>query len=564
MFLINVFFFLNQKKKKNQICFSVSLFSLFFKTKNNFQKNPLTFFFFLAFGTEHNLKSFTYYGNMEDATVEIQHKAKMEDAIVLYPAPGMGHMVPMVELGKLILRRYSHRFWVIILLGAGPFDTPATTSYIDRISRTNPSISFHRFPYLSVDSSSSTDNPAHLLCEFFRLSASNVRHSLQELSKASTIRAVIIDYFCSSALPVARDLGIPTYHFFPSGAAAISNALFFPTIHKQTESSRQSFNDMPMTLLHFPGLPPLPASRIPQPLLRRDDPRYDHMLYCSELLPKSDGLLINTFDDLEQVGIKTIRQGKCIPDGPTPPVYCIGPLIADAGEDESNDKARHGCLSWLDGQPRHSVVFLCFGSHGTFSPAQVKEIANGLEKSGKRFLWVVKNPPPSDDKSKQIAATANVGLEGLMPEGFMERTKDRGMVVQSWAPQVAVLNHPSVGGFVTHCGWNSVLEAVVAGVPMVAWPLYAEQHINRAALVEVMKMAIGVEQRDEDMFVSGDEVEKKVRELMENEGGGRQLRDRSRKMREMAMEAWKDEGSSTTALAQLADAIGSQDKSEGI
>ena len=302
---------------------------------------------------------------------------------------------------------------------------------------------------------------------------------------------------------------------------------------------------MPGTFLHIPGLPPLLATRMLQPLLDRDDPAYDDMLYFSEILAKSDGLLINTFDDLEPIAVRTIREGKCVPDGPTPPVYCIGPLIADAGEDERNDKPRHACLSWLDRQPSQSVVFLCFGSKGTFSQAQVKEIASGLERSEQRFLWVVKNPPS--------AVVADVDLEGLMPEGFLERSKDRGMVVKSWAPQVAVLNHPSVGGFVTHCGWNSVLEAVVAGVPMVAWPLYAEQHLNKAVLVEFMKIAIGVEQRDEDMFVSGDEVERRVRELMENEEGGRELRERSRKMREMAMAAWKDEGSSTTAVDKLAD-----------
>ena len=391
----------------------------------------------------------------------------MEDAIVLYPAPAIGHMVSMIELGKLIHRRYSHRFSVTILLAAGPFDTPATTSYIDSISRNNPSISFHQFPYLSVDASSSTGSPVSVFFEFIRLSAVNVRHSLREISNASTIRAFIIDYFCGSALHVARDLGIPTFHFFTSGAASVSAALFFPTIHKQTGNSRKSLKDMPTTFLHFPGLPPVPAGRMPQPLLDRGDPAYDDFVYCSELMPKSYGLVINTFDDLEPVGIRTIGEGKCFPDGPTPPVYCIGPLIAGADEDESNDKARHACLSWLDTQPRQSVVFLCFGSQGTFSPAQLKEIANGLERSGKRFLWVVKNPPS--------AVAADVDLEGLMPEGFMDRSKDRGMVVKSWAPQVAVLNHPSVGGFVTHCGWNSVLEAVVAGVPMVAWPLYAEQ-----------------------------------------------------------------------------------------
>ncbi|XP_002280543.1 UDP-glycosyltransferase 88F4-like [Vitis vinifera] len=483
----------------------------------------------------------------------------MEDAIVLYPAPGIGHVVSMIELGKLILRRYSHRFSITILLAPDPFDTPATTSYIDHISQTNPSIFFHRFPYLSVHTSSSTRSHLAVLFEFIRLSASNVLHSLQQLSRASTIRAFIIDYFCASALPMGRGLGIPTYYFLTSGAASIAAIIYFPTIHKQTESSNKSFKDMPTTFIHFPGLPPLQATRMLQPLLNRDDPAYDDMLYFSELFPKSDGLMINTFDDLEPIALKTIREGTCVPNGPTPSVYCIGPLIADTGEDESNssgNKTRHGCLSWLDTQPSQSVVFLCLGSKGTFSPAQMKEIANGLERSDKRFLWVVKNPP-STDKSKRIAVTADVDLNVLMPEGFLERTKDRGMVVKSWAPQVAVLNHPLVGGFVTHCGWNSVLEAVVAGVPMVAWPLYAEQHLNKAALVEVMKMAIGVEQMDEDMFVSGAEVERRVRELMEYEEG-RELRERSRKMREMALAAWKEGGSSTTALAKLAD-VWSQD-----
>ncbi|TQE09543.1 hypothetical protein C1H46_004891 [Malus baccata] len=95
-------------------------------------------------------------------------------------------------------------------------------------------------------------------------------------------------------------------------------------------------------------------------------------------------------------------------------------------------------------------------------------------------------------------------LEGVLPEGFLERTKDRGMVVKSWEPQVVVLKKESVGGFVTLCGWNSVLEAVVAGVPMIAWPLHAEQHMNMNVLAMDMEMAITVEQRDEeDGFVSG-------------------------------------------------------------
>ncbi|KAJ9675973.1 hypothetical protein PVL29_024783 [Vitis rotundifolia] len=111
---------------------------------------------------------------------------------------------------------------------------------------------------------------------------------------------------------------------------------------------------------------------------------------------------------------------------------------------------------------------------------------------------------------------------------------------------------PIVGGFVSHVGWNSVLEAVVAGVPMVAWPLHAEQHLNKAVVVENMKMAFGVEQRDGDRFVSGAELERRLKELMDSEEG-RELRERSEKIREMAVEAWREEGSSATALAKLAE-----------
>ena len=98
-------------------------------------------------------------------------------------------------------------------------------------------------------------------------------------------------------------------------------------------------------------------------------------------------------------------------------------------------------------------------------------------------------------KSGKTVAWDDFDLDDILPEGFLRKTKKRGMVVKSWAPQQAVMRHPSVGGFVTHCGWTSVLEAAAAGVPMVAWPLHAEQHVNRAALVEDTKMAIGLEQR---------------------------------------------------------------------
>ncbi|MFS7969207.1 putative UDP-glucuronosyl/UDP-glucosyltransferase, UDP-glycosyltransferase family [Helianthus anomalus] len=178
----------------------------------------------------------------------------------------------------------------------------------------------------------------------------------------------------------------------------------------------------------------------------------------------------------------------------------------------------------------------------------LKEIAKGLEMSGVRFLWVVRSPP-SDRDEDRFLPLPEPDLDLLLPEGFLERTKDRGLVVKKWAPQVAILNHKSVGGFVTHCGWNSILEAVCAGVPMVAWPLYAEQRFNRVVLRDEMKLALPMDE-SEGGLVTAMEVEKRVRELMEGEEGI-VVREVAKVRKEEAAMAVSDGGSSRVALSKL-------------
>ncbi|XP_044468545.1 UDP-glycosyltransferase 88A1-like [Mangifera indica] len=197
-------------------------------------------------------------------------------------------------------------------------------------------------------------------------------------------------------------------------------------------------------------------------------------------------------------------------------------------------------LVWLDRQPSLSVVFLCFGSLGRLSVERLKEIAVGLERSGERFLWVVKNPPHFDDAD----------FNSIFPAGFLDRTKERGFIVKSWAPQVEILNHESVGGFVTHCGRNLVLEAVCAGVPMVAWPLYAEQRCNRILLVEEIKIALPMMESTENGFVSSSEVEKRVRELM-NSDEGNSVRRKTQGMKDEAKAALNEGGPSCVAIFKL-------------
>jgi hypothetical protein len=272
----------------------------------------------------------------------------------------MGHMISMVELGKLILHHYAHKFSITIIYSVyttgSVLDSPSITSYIHRVSQSNPSISFHPLPSVSVDTSPTRSLPAKAF-EFIRLSlAKYAPQALQQISNSSNIRAVIIDLFCTTALPIAKDLNLPVYYFYTSGAYALAAFLHLPKIQEQTS---KSFKDLTTTELHFPGISsPLKATHMPEPTLDRDDPAYWDMLYFCSHLPKSNGIIANTFEDLEPKALKAIADGVCVLDSPTPPVYSIGPLIAEAEEraGEDGNKGENECLSWLDSQPSRSVV----------------------------------------------------------------------------------------------------------------------------------------------------------------------------------------------------------------
>lgn len=471
----------------------------------------------------------------------------MEEAIVLYPSPPIGHLISMVELGKLLLT-HQPSLSVHILITSVPYNSGSTSTYIANVAATIPSIKFHHLPTVTLPSTK-TNNHEQIVFEVLRLSNPQVREELLSISKNYTIHGLVVDFFCSAALSVAKELNIPAHYYFTSGAGVLSIFLYFPTIHDTTTKSLKDLK----TLLHIPGVPPIPSTDMPVPLLEREDKAYEYFKYSSCRFPELSGIIVNTFESFESRAVKTASEGLCVPNNRTPPIYCIGPLIATEGP-KDDAVTRNGttleCLKWLDSQPGGSVVFLCFGSLGLFSKEQLREIAFGLERSGHRFLWVVRNPP-SDKKNVALSAHPNIDLDSLLPEGFLDRTEERGLVLKSWAPQVAVLNHPSVGGFVSHCGWNSVLEAVCAGVPLVAWPLYAEQRLNRILLVEEMKLALPMKE-SESGFVSATEVEERVRGLMESEEG-KLIRERTGGMKIAAKVALSEGGSSRAALSKLVE-----------
>jgi hypothetical protein len=188
------------------------------------------------------------------------------------------------------------------------------------------------------------------------------------LRSLPAVHALVLDLFFGHSMDVAAELGTPAYFFMASGASFLAVFLSLPGMEEKF------FELGGDSIIRLPGVPPFKATD----LVRTNK----DFLRMAERISESNGILINTLESLEARAVRALRDGLCVPSHPTPPVYCIGPLVSEGG-----DKKQHECPEWLDAQPDNSVVFLSFGSMGTFQKKQLHEIAAGLEKSGQRFLW---------------------------------------------------------------------------------------------------------------------------------------------------------------------------------
>ena len=224
-----------------------------------------------------------------------------------------------------------------------------------------------------------------------------------------------------------------------------------------------------------------------------------------------------------------------------PKTYCVGPLCLAYDDQEAKCKPHdHFVHQWLDEKfeklgAASSVLYVAFGTQAEISPQQMKEIAKGLEESEVNFVWVMRKRDQTVDE--------------YLPEGYEERVRNRGIVVRDWVDQKEILKHESVRGFMSHCGWNSVMESVCAEVPILAWPMMAEQPMNARMVAEEMKVGLRVE-RNCDGFVEREEVKKKGKELMEGETG-KEVRKKVKEVADMARKAMEEGGSSWLALESL-------------
>ncbi|WVZ66019.1 hypothetical protein U9M48_015298 [Paspalum notatum var. saurae] len=477
--------------------------------------------------------------------------------VVLLPMWAPGHFSSMLEACKRLLqcsRRSAgggtEAFSLTVLVMPPPMDsittalTSSEASSSQLTSGDDVGIIFHHLPAVEHP----TDRSVYP-SDYIRLFAPHVKEAIAGL--AAPVAAVVFDFFATTLLDVVHDLALPAYVYFTSTGATLAFMLRSPAIYDKEFAARLQEKQGTVDL---PGMPPVPVTSMPSP--EQND--YAWFVYYGRRFMEARGIIVNTATELEPGVLASLA----VPGGDrggAPPVYPIGPVLSQkpprsgSATDRSPAPPPHECVRWLDGQRPASVVFLCFGSMGWMDARQAREVATGLERSGHSFLWVLRGPPPAAGASLYPTPT-DADLGDLLPDGFLERTKWTGLVWPSWAPQSEILAHASVGGFVTHCGWNSVLESLWHGVPMAPWPMYAEQPLNAFELVACMGVAVELGVRD-SFFVEAAELERAVRGLMGGSEEGRKAREKAMAMMAACRKAVEEGGSSYAAVQEVVQDI---------
>ena len=338
----------------------------------------------------------------------------MKQIVVLYPVGGVGHVAPMTQLAKIFL---GHGYDVTMVLIEPPIkSTDSGAGFIERIAASNPCITFHVLPPIPTpDLASSPKHPFLLILELMRQYNGKLESFLRSIPRPR-LHSLVIDLFCTHAIDVATKVGVPVYKFFASGAGTLAVFTQLPALLAGRRTGLKELGDAP---LEFLGVPPMPASHLVKPLLEHpEDELCGAMMKILRRNAGTRGVLVNTFESLESRAVQALRDPRCVPGKVLPPVYCVGPLVRGSQRNGEKTERQHECLTWLDAQPERSVVFLCFGSTGTFSADQIKEIAIGLDKSGKRFVWVVRAPGNVND-SKSLLEKPCAGPRCHPTGGFL-------------------------------------------------------------------------------------------------------------------------------------------------
>ncbi|XP_068637898.1 UDP-glycosyltransferase 89B2-like [Aristolochia californica] len=397
--------------------------------------------------------------------------------ILVIPYPAQGHLIPLLDHAHQLS---SRGLLVTVLV------TPKNLSLLSPLLSNSSSIQtlvlpFPKHPSIPDGVENVKDLPISFFGHMMR-AFSSLHQPVLSWARSQPIppSAVISDIFLGWTLHLAADLGIPRLVFSPSGAFAISviNSLW----SRMPKRPNTSDSDHPVSFPEIRGTPTYPWWQLSTVYrsYKEGDELAEFIKDGMQANIASWGLVVNSFTELEKQYLEHLKKAL----GHLR-VWAVGPLHLRPTETDnrggSSSVRLEDVMTWLDGREESSVVFVCFGSQAVLSRQQMEAVAKGLERSGAAFVWCVKEATRGHD----------AGNFGVVPAGFEASVGERGIVIRGWAPQVAILSHQSVGVFLSHCGWNSVLEGIVAGVSFLIWPMGADQFVN-ATLLEESGVAVRV------------------------------------------------------------------------
>ncbi|XP_009790173.1 gallate 1-beta-glucosyltransferase 84A23-like [Nicotiana sylvestris] len=459
--------------------------------------------------------------------------------------PGQGHVNPLLRLGKLLAAK-------------GILVTFSTTeSHGAQMKKANKNVSDEPTPYGSGklrfqffddawDYSKPEGTDLGLYMQHLEsVGTERLNQLIEENEKQGRpVSCLINNPFIPWVSDVAETLGIPSAVLWVQSAASFS--CYYHYLHKLVPFPTESNPELEVQL---PAMPLLKHDEIPNFLHPFSSSRYimlkEAILGQFKKLSSPFCILMDTFQELE---LELVEQlSKICPIKTVGPLFKHPKLVSPNGssDDFRGDlfTADSGVIQWLDSKPISSVVYISFGSIVTLKQEQVDEMAYGLLNSGLNFLWVMKEP-----------YTGTGYLPVKLPDGFLDKAGDRAKIVQ-WCPQEQVLAHPSLACFLTHCGWNSTMESLAIGTPIIAFPQWGDQVLDAKYLVDVFKVGIRMcRGEDENRIIPREEVENCVREATSGAKAA-EMKENALKWKKAAEDAVAEGGSSQQNLQAFIDDI---------
>ncbi|KAF6144694.1 hypothetical protein GIB67_006186 [Kingdonia uniflora] len=459
--------------------------------------------------------------------------------VVIFPFMAQGHILPLLDFSKAISNR-----GIKVTIITTPSNASSIVSHVSK----HTNISLKQIPFPSLEHlglPEGCENTSQLpsfdlhfpFCMATKLLQQPFHDFLQEmLENRSLPTCVISDFFLGFTLETCRVFGVPRIVFHGMGvlAMAISKTIWTHGSRLIAESTESGSLQLPGLKLPFE----LTKGDIPDTLdvPNHDSPMAKYITEISDADENSWGVIVNSFGALERPHVAPFE--AFYKNGAK--AYCVGPLILYNEIKHDTEIAIDKHQKWLNDRAMSgSVLYVSFGTQATVSDAQLNEVAYGLETSGCSFLWAARSKT------------------WTLPEDLERRVNDRGLITRDWVQQPQILSHRATGGFLSHCGWNSVLESLCAGVPILAWPMIAEQSFNAKLVVEGLRAGARVttgSTLDPNVFIGREEICNSVRELMGGEKG-RSAKERAHALEREARRAVQEGGSSHKSLAELIDKL---------